>query len=125
MSGISHQNIQADLWFKSRSKKLLAVWDWIATGRQKYCAACRTIQKQTATQYDCALCPDRSPKLLPENREAWTLWILANTQWRVSGFSPIGLDYPAVFQIAEIYGIQVTPALFFKLKSLELQEINK
>jgi hypothetical protein len=63
--------------------------------------------------------------LLAENKEAWLIWTLVNTQWRVGAFTLVGLDYPAVFQIAELYGVEVTPGLFQKLKALELRELTR
>lgn len=61
---------------------------------------------------------------MPENEDAWELWTLAGTQWRV-GFSVVGLDFPAVFQIAELHGIEMTPNLFQKLKVLEIATLKK
>jgi hypothetical protein len=70
------------------------------------------------------VCADRCPDLLPENREAWRLWMLAATQWRFQGVMPIGLDYPAVFEIAAVNLIEVTPALFQKLRWLEAYQLT-
>ena len=95
------------------------------TGRDQYCEACRVFQNQTAKSYDCAQCDQRQPVLWPENREAWVIWTLVNTQWRVSALSLVGLDYPAVFQIAAVYGIGINPALFQKLRALELLELSR
>lgn len=63
--------------------------------------------------------------MLPENVPVWKLWLLANTQWRMGLGVPVGLDYPAVLQIAAIHGIEVTPAVFSKLRSLELSELER
>jgi hypothetical protein len=60
--------------------------------------------------------------------DAWELWNAAGTQWRVSAFAVIGLDYPAVFQLAEIYGITIIPALHQKIQVLErctLEQMRK
>jgi hypothetical protein len=51
--------------------------------------------------------------------------MLANTQWRMNGIMPVGMDFPAVIQIAEINLIEVTPALFQKMKLLEESSLNK
>jgi hypothetical protein len=37
----------------------------------------------------------------------------------------VGLDYTAVFDIAEVYGIDVTPAIFQKIKALEIYELRR
>lgn len=50
---------------------------------------------------------------------------MANTQWRVNAFSFVGLDYPAIFEIAAIYGVDITPAIFQKLKILEMHELAR
>ena len=62
---------------------------------------------------------------MPENQEAWHLWSLVSTQWRVGAFSLVGLDYPAVFQVAELYGYDVNPAMMRKIKALEMYEISE
>nr|WP_279388720.1 DUF1799 domain-containing protein [Hydrogenispora ethanolica] len=62
---------------------------------------------------------------MPENGPAWKLWLLANTQWRIGLGAPVGLDYPAVLQIAAIHGIEVTPAVFGKLRRLEMGEMER
>lgn len=61
---------------------------------------------------------------MDENQQAWFLWSLVDTQWRVAAFSIVGLDYPAVFQIAKLYDIEVTPALHQKIRLLEIQELK-
>jgi hypothetical protein len=38
---------------------------------------------------------------------------------------PVGLDYPAVFQIAEVNLIEVTPVMFQKIKLLETCQLTK
>lgn len=51
--------------------------------------------------------------------------MLANTQWRIQGLVPVGLDFPAVFQIAEVNLVEVTPALFQKMRLLETCQLTK
>lgn len=89
----------------------------------KYCGICLKAAEQWGEEKDCTSCEAKCPDLLPENEEAWELWNLAGTQWRV-GFSVVGMDFPAVFQIAELYGIEMTPCLFQKLKTLELATLK-
>lgn len=62
---------------------------------------------------------------MPENLKAWYLWTLVNSQWRAGGFSIIGLDFPAVFQIAGLYGIEINPGMFQKLRALEVEELKR
>ncbi len=71
------------------------------------------------------MCDDKPPELMPQNSEVWLLWQKVNTQWRAGGFSIIGLDYPAVIQIAEIYNIDITIALIEKIRALEAFEIER
>lgn len=74
---------------------------------------------------ECDSCSFRPPDLIPENEEAWELWQSAATQWRVSAFSLIGLDYNAVYQVAETFGIQITPSIIKKLQFLEHKTLEK
>lgn len=52
-----------------------------------------------------------------------------NSQWRIAGVFDrvfrIGLDYPAMYQTADILGIEVTPAVFRKIQALEAFEIKR
>jgi len=41
------------------------------------------------------------------------------TQWRVSMAGRVGLDYNAVFKVAEALAIEITPGLIRKLQALE------
>ncbi len=49
---------------------------------------------------------------------------MSNTQWRV-GWSVVGIDWPAVIDIAKIHGIRITPAIFRKIKALEAFELKR
>ena len=64
----------------------------------------------------CANCPDRPPKLFPENIKVWELWNAACTQWRTSFGGVVGLDYTAV---------DMNPATIRKLKKLETYELER
>ena len=46
------------------------------------------------------------------------------TQWRV-GMNVVGLDYPAVFAVAEVYGMKMTPELLEGLQVLELDYLQE
>jgi len=63
--------------------------------------------------------------LLPENIPVWNLWLLVQTQWRVGGIALIGLDYAAVFRVAELYGLQMTPQVFEGLQCLEYDTLEE
>lgn len=45
------------------------------------------------------------------------------TQWR-AGWGPVGLDWPAVLQIARVLHIEMTSRLWHKLHALELDELE-
>ncbi|WP_288229818.1 DUF1799 domain-containing protein [uncultured Desulfovibrio sp.] len=62
--------------------------------------------------------------LLAANEPVWRLWLLVRTQWRV-GWSLVGLDYPAVFAVAEVHGMAMTPALFRGLQTLEYDTLEE
>lgn len=47
------------------------------------------------------------------------MWSSAKTQWRVGMDGPVGLDYPAVFAVADLLNIDVTPAILAKLRVIE------
>lgn len=96
----------------------------MAGGRHDYCQACRQTQEQAGKQRDCTSCEGRCPDIMPENLEAWQLWLVVNTQWRTGFGGAAGLDYVAVFAVAEVYGLEVTPALFRKIKALEMYELR-
>jgi len=59
------------------------------------------------------------------NADAWELWGRINTQWRVGAFAIVGLDYPAVFQVAELLGLELTPNLFYKIQLLEGKSLER
>jgi hypothetical protein len=66
------------------------------------------------------------PPLAPENAPAWELWAAVDTQWRSAGMGGVlGLDWPAVLQIAGLLGIDVTPPLFRKIRLLEKDALTR
>lgn len=56
---------------------------------------------------------------MPENFEAWELWLEVQTQWRAGGMGVIGLDYHAVYTEAERIGIVLSVCTMKKIKCLE------
>lgn len=83
------------------------------------------MQEQTGKDYDCRDCEDRCPELLDENYDVLEIWALCSTQWRVSAFSIIGIDLPAVLDVARTFGIEITEAFISKIKALEMYELNR
>lgn len=68
---------------------------------------------------------DWNPELMPENNDAWELWLNIHTQWRAGPAGAIGLDYPAVYQEASLMGIDLSPGLRAKIRALERYELNR
>lgn len=71
------------------------------------------------------MCEWRRPELLEENAEAWELWQWAQTQWRVSMSGPVGLDFPAVIELAEHLEIPMSRCLLRKMQALERHELQR
>jgi hypothetical protein len=49
------------------------------------------------------------------------------TQWRTAGVMGvrIGLDYPAVYQTADVMGIELIPSVLTKIRALENYELER
>lgn len=62
---------------------------------------------------------------MPENEDAWELWLAVHTQWRMGGMGPCGLDYPAVVQVAGLLGIEMSTPLLRKIQCLERHDLAK
>jgi hypothetical protein len=63
---------------------------------------------------------------MPENMEAFDLWMICQTQWRTGGFGVTGLDYNVLFKIAEkILEIEIDRALLTKIQVLEKYDLEK
>lgn len=64
-----------------------------------------------------------------ENTEAWELWSYCAGQVRTSGSGDIvGIDYNALFQVAIVLGIDVTPGVLKKINAMEMimrEEVRK
>jgi len=56
---------------------------------------------------------------MAENAEVWELWLSVNTQWRAGGMGIVGLDYPAVWAMAERLEIEVSNCVMGKIRALE------
>lgn len=59
------------------------------------------------------------PPLWPGNVDAWRVYSVSSTQWRSSGFGVTGLDYLALDWAAKRIGVDVTEAVFAKIRMLE------
>jgi hypothetical protein len=61
---------------------------------------------------------------MPENQDAWELWIAIQTQWRVGGMGVVGLDYAEIRRWAEDLEIDLSPCMWSKIKSLEIYTLK-
>lgn len=66
----------------------------------------------------CTGCENRQPPFLPGAIPIWNLWCRVSTQWRV-GMDIVGLDYLAVFRVAELYCMAMTPDILEGIQVLE------
>ena len=73
----------------------------------------------------CSNCENKRPILLDENMDAYFLYSKINTQFDYNMGYKVRLDYNAVFKTAEIFDIEITPAIFNKLKAIEKEELKK
>ena len=75
---------------------------------------------------NCSGCEFQQPEIATENLEVFELWQLVETQWRSAGMGGVlGLDMPAVFAIAKIHGIAVTPIIYRKIRILERATLER
>ncbi len=73
---------------------------------------------------DCGNCSWQLTELLPENRTIWRLWSNVQTQWRTSFGGLVGLDYTAVYQVAEMFRLEWNPRLWNGLRLLEMHYLK-
>ncbi|GBG57775.1 hypothetical protein SPFL3102_01494 [Sporomusaceae bacterium FL31] len=102
----------------------------MAGGKGDYCSrVCQPHFDQARTAKPCRegkYCENQQPVLMDENIETWRLWEAICTQWRSSPTGgPVGLDYPAMFCVAGVFGIEITPAVLIKIQALEANVILK
>ncbi|BBO92050.1 DUF1799 domain-containing protein [Desulfosarcina ovata] len=62
---------------------------------------------------------------MPENYEAFDLWMAVQTQWRAGGFGIIGLDYNTLYHEADRLEIDLSPCMMSKIKALEASTLRK
>lgn len=58
------------------------------------------------------------------NIEAMELWVAVSTQWRV-GMALVGLDYNAVFLMAENMQIDLSPCMWNKIRAMEAHVLKE
>ena len=99
-----------------RHKKLLRWRRWLFDAdRAAYCKDCQKVKPGL----NCAGCEHAAPRLWPELAPLADLWVQVQSQWKTNGFGPTGMDWHAVREIADLLGLDLTPADFRRLKSLE------
>ena len=89
-----------------------------------YCQACIKASKQSVTALDCEACPGRCPELSQDNEPAWSIWATIQTQWRFGMSGPVGLDYPAVWLVAESMGVEMHAANLGRIRALEREALE-
>ncbi len=62
---------------------------------------------------------------MPENEEAFGLWLSVRTQWRAGGMGVIGLDYAEVRFWADYMGIDLSGSVWNKIQALERWQLRK
>lgn len=72
----------------------------------------------------CATCEGRCPDLYYANRLIWQIWILVNTQWRVTFGSITGLDYVALKVVTDALDIDLSPGILHSIKALEMWTLD-
>lgn len=72
----------------------------------------------------CSKCKARCPDLLYANELIWQIWILVNTQWRVTFGSITGLDYNALKIVTEALDVPLTPGILQAIKALEMWTLD-
>lgn len=87
-----------------------------------YCKSCR---RKFKDKPPCEACDWASPKLLPENEDAFFLFKEIKTQWRAAGFGLIGLDYNVLYQEGERLGVDLSPCVMKKIKACEAAVLAK
>lgn len=97
--------------------------------KASYCQTCHDLGKDD----DCETCDYRMPEIAPLNMKAYTVWSRSYTQWRYGSIGgmggaapvPMGLDYNAVFAVARMLDIELSPGDFIKIQKLERFELNR
>lgn len=87
---------------------------------------CKTAHEIEGNEAPCLTC---MPVMLPENQEAWEVYLLAQTQVITAGMDGtiIGIDYLALDYIMNLQGVTDKRACFAKVLTVfnEIQAIRK
>ena len=85
-----------------------------------------TFQKQ-GKETPCEGCKNQRPELIEENYKAYFLYKKIQTQWHYAGMTGArtGLDYNALFKVAEIYDIDVDESIMAKIQAIEIEALRK
>lgn len=62
---------------------------------------------------------------MPANMAIWGFWVRVNGQWRIGFNGRVALDWPAVFQMAEFFGTELTWNDYHKLAALEAETLRR
>ena len=82
------------------------------------------MQERLDKAIDCNTCEYRQPELDQANYDVWYLYQAVCTQWRTLAYvGRTGLDYNAVYAVADTLGIDITPAVLEKLRAIEMEEL--
>lgn len=73
--------------------------------------------------------PEPAHELIGLELEEWTaasLLLALDTQWKTAGMAGVitGLDYQAIEPTARLLGVEVTPATFLCLRTLEAEALR-
>lgn len=80
---------------------------------------------KSITEYlGCANCEAKCPDLMYSNELIWRIWILVNTQWRVTFGGITGLDYNALKVVADALDVPLTPGILQAIKALEMWTLD-
>lgn len=60
----------------------------------------------------------------PCNFEAFELLLAGATQWRFGPLGPAALDYPALFQVAGVLGIEVDQDMLLSIQAVEAAQLR-
>lgn len=72
----------------------------------------------------CYNCEAKCPDLFYANELIWQIWILVNTQWRVTFGAITGLDYNALKIVTEALDVPLTPGILQAIKALEMWTLD-
>lgn len=72
----------------------------------------------------CCMMVTRNVVPMPENTDAWDVFLNCSSSWNTSTGGVTGLDYSAVRSIAEAMGVEWTEDLLRRIKFLESEQLQ-